>query len=578
VARSIKTLIVALALLLAAVAVWRYSRSDAGSPGASADLSRGGELVASIRSDPATYNRYVPLGASAATEILTQLVHAKLIRVNRATDQLEPWLAETWNQSDDGLTYTLKLRKNVQFSDGTPFTAADVLFSFRAAYDDRVKSAVRGSTQINGQPLEVSAPDDTTIAIKFPQPFAPGLRVLENLPILPRHKLQAAFDAGTFAEQWTPSKPLSDIAGLGPFMLVEHVSGQRLVFARNPHYFARDQRGEQLPYLDRLTLAIVPDQNTEALRLEAGETDLMANGEIRPQDFSAFKRAADEGRVRLLDVGVGLDPDFLSFNLRPRKHQDVRWSWLGSRELRQAIAWGVDRQAIIDTVYLGEAVPISGTITPGNKTWYGEGLPAFKHDPARARELLASLRLRDTDSDGMLEDESGKGVRFSIMTQGGHNRERVVSVIQEQLRGLGIAVDVVPLDQRGLFQRWSAGEYDAMYFGLQSSSTDPWLNPEYWLSSGAFHFWNPGQPSPSTEWEARVDALMQSGAKEPDLAKRQQVFADVQRVLLEQIPAIYFVAPRLTLATSSRVLNPTPAPQHPQLLWRADTLAVRQPE
>ena len=577
-ARSAKAFIVAVALLLSAAGC-RYCRTGGGSSNSGAGpVVRGGELVASIRSDPATYNRYLPLGASAATETLTQLVHAKLIRVNRATDQVEPWLAESWNVSSDGLIYTLNLRKGVQFSDGTPFTAADVLFSFRAAYDHRVKSAVRGSMQIDGKPLEVSAPDASTVAIAFPQRFAPGLRVLENLPILPRHKLQASLDAGTFAEQWSPSKPLGDIAGLGPFMLVEHVSGQRLAFVRNPHYFGRDEGGQQLPYLDRLTLAIVADQNTEALRLEAGETDLMANGEIRPQDYAVFKRAADQGRMRLLDVGVGLDPDFLSFNLRSKKHQDVRWKWLGSRELRQAIAWGVDRQAIADTVYLGEAVPISGAITPGNKTWYSPDLPAFKHDPARARELLTARGLRDADGDGMLDDKSGKPVRFSIMTQGGHNRERVVSVIQEQLRALGIAVDVVPLDQRGLFQRWSAGEYDAMYFGLQASSTDPWLSPEYWLSAGSFHFWNPAQPSPGTEWEARIDALMHSGAIAQDLAKRREVFAEVQRILLEELPAIYFIAPRLTLATSSRVLNPTPAPQHPQLLWRADTLGARRPE
>ena len=529
--------------------------------------------MASLRSDPATYNRYIRSGASAATEVVTQLVHARLIRVNRSTDEVEPSLAESWSQSDDGLTYPLRLRPDVTFSDGVPFTSADVLFSFRAAYDEGLKSPIRTSLEVAGKPLQVSAPDPRTVVIVFPQAFAPGLRLLDNLPILPKHKLETALTGGTFAEQWAPAKPLTDIAGLGPFTLVEHVSGQRLVFERNPRYFRKDDRGEPLPYLDRLTLAIVPDQNTEALRLEAGQTDLMVNGEIRPQDYSAFKRAADEGRVQLLDVGVGLDPDFLSFNLRTAKKADPRWGWLGRREFRQAIAWGVDRQAIGDTVYLGTAVPVSTPVTPGNRTWFSKDLPSFTHDPGRARELLSSLGLRDANGDGTLDDPSGVPVRFSILTQGGHNRERVVSVLQSQLRSLGIAIDVVALDQGGLFQRWSSGEYDAMYFGLQASSTDPWLNPEYWLSSGGFHLWNPAQSSPATEWEARIDSLLRSNAGTADLARRQAAFADVQRILIEELPAIYFVTPRLTLATSRRVVNPTPAPQSPQLLWRAETLA-----
>jgi peptide/nickel transport system substrate-binding protein len=576
VTRISKTLGLVLIVVLIALGVWRFrthTPDGAADPEGKPRIVRGGELVASLRSDPATYNRFIRLGASAATEVVTLLVHARLVRVNRATDELEPALAESWTGSADGLTYTLRLRRDVAFSDGAPFTSADVLFSFRAAYDEAVKSPVRSSLEVAGKPLQVSAPDAYTVVITLPQAFAPGLRLLDHLPILPKHKLEAALDAGTFAEQWTPSKPLTDVAGLGPFTLVEHVSGQRLVFTRNPRYFLKDARGEPLPYLERLTLAIVPDQTTEALRLDAGETDLMVNGEIRPQDYAAFKRAADDGRVRLLDVGVGLDPDFLSFNLRAAKQADPRWNWLGRREFRQAIAWGVDRQAIADTVYLGAAVPVSSPITPGNRTWYAEDLPPFTHDPARARGLLASIGLRDSNGDGTLEDKAGAPVRFSILTQGGHNREKVVSVLQSQLRPLGISIDIVALDQGGLFQRWSSGDYDAMYFGLQASSTDPWLNSEYWLSSGGFHLWNPAQSSPATEWEARIDTLMRSNSGAMDLAARQAAFAEVQRILIDELPAIYFVSPRLTLATSRRVVNPTPAPQSPQLLWRAESLA-----
>jgi peptide/nickel transport system substrate-binding protein len=483
-------------------------------------------------------------------------------------------LAESWTRSDDGLTYTVRLRQGVRFSDGVPFTSGDVLFSFRVAYDDAVRSAVRSTVEVNGKPLEVSAPDAHTVVLRFPEPFAPGLRLLDTLPILPKHRLEAALEAGRFGEEWVPSKPLSDVVGLGPFVLTEHVSGQRLVLEKNPYYFRRDAEGRALPYLDRLTLAVVPDQTAEGLRLEAGEIDLMSSGEIRPQDYSGFKRSADSGAVRLLEAGIGLDPDFLSFNLTPARAGDGARALLQRREFRQAVAWAVSRQAIIDTVYLGAAVPISGPITPGNRTWFSTDTPAYGHDPARARELLASLGLRDADGNGMLENARGETVGFSILTQAGHNRERVATVIQEQLRQVGITVEIVALDPGGLYTRWKAGDYDAMYFGLQSSSTDPWLNAELWLSSGGYHFWNPEQTTPATEWEARIDALMREHSGTLDLARRQRAFAEVQRVFAEELPLIYFVAPRLMLATSHRVVNATPAPQIPQLLWSADTLAA----
>jgi peptide/nickel transport system substrate-binding protein len=561
----------ALAVLLTAPAC--RSSNEPASTVAAKGPARGGELVASNRSDAATYNRYVAAGAGAATDIVTLLTQARLLRVNRATDELEPWLAESWKGSDDGRTYTLTLRPDVRFSDGEPFTSADVLFSFRAAYDPAVGSPLASSVQVDGKPLGISAPDARTVVVQLPQTFAPGLRLLDNLPILPKHKLEAALTAGTFAKAWLASTPVSEVVGLGPFVLAEHVSGQRLVFTRNPHYFRRDANGVQLPYLDRITVAIVPDQNTEALRLEASEIDLMANGDIRPQDHAAFRRLSSEGKLKMIDVSAGLDPDFLSFNLRPSRMSDPRASWLMRREFRQAVSCGVDRQAIINTVYLGAAVPLYGPITPANQRWYSAAAPSCQADRARARELLAAVGLSDRNNDGMLEDKSGRPARFSILTQGGHIRERVSAVLQEQLRQLGLSVDVVPLDPPGLFKRWQAGDYDAIYFALQASSTDPALNSELWLSSGPLHFWNPSQPTPATPWEGRIDELMHVQATDMNLARRQQAFAEVQKILGEELPSIYFVAPRVTLATSARVMNPTPAPQIPQLLWSADTLA-----
>lgn len=291
--------------------------------------------------------------------------------------------------------------------------------------------------------------------------------------------------------------------------------------------------------------------------------------------FSLIIILAAQGTLRLIDAGVSLDPNLLWFNLSPDRRADAKDAWLGHRSFRQGVSCAIDRDAIVNTVHLGAAVPIYAPITPGNTTWYSAARPACTYDPARARALFKEAGLTDTNGDGMLEDAAGVPARFSIVTMQGHTiRQRTVAVLQEQLRLAGLAVDVTGLDPGALFERWSRGEYDTIYFGVQASATDPGLNPQFWLSSGNFHFWNPRQAAPAAEWEGRMDDLFRRQAGAASLPERQRLMAEVERILMEELPAIYFVAPRVTLVTSTRVRNARPAPQIPQLLWAADTLAA----
>jgi peptide/nickel transport system substrate-binding protein len=582
VARHTKALVFTVLLVVAAAAVyvgWRASRPAAPAQGqttaGTGDPQPGGELIASLRSEPVSYNRYIDNTAPA--DLVALLTQARLVRVNRATDEIEPWLAESWVPSPDGSTYTLKLRDGLRFSDGVPMTSADVLFSFRAVYDPDVESFLAPTLKVDKKPLEVSAPDASTVVVRWPAPFPPGLRMLDNLPILPRHKLEAALAEGRFRDAWRVGTPVGDVLSLGPFVLAEHVSGQRLVFTRNPHYWRKDAQGRQLPYLEKLTVTITPDQNTEALRMESGEQDLMANGDIRPEDYPRFRQVAENGRVRLIDGGTTIDPNLLWFNLSPSRATDPRAKWLQSRELRQAISCTVDRTAVANAVFRGEAVPLYGPITPSNRTWYAPPSNPCDRDLARAKQELAKVGLQDRNGDGLLEDERGAAARFSILSQSGHTiRVRTVAIVQEQLRQIGLTVDTVAADPTSIFTRYKAGDYDAIYFGVQATSKDPALNPEFWFSSGPYHFWHPSQKTPASEWERQTDDLMHRMSASADLAERQRLFGEVLRIFDRELPAIYFVAPKVTIAVSSRVLNPQPAVQVPQLLWSADTLAAAQ--
>jgi peptide/nickel transport system substrate-binding protein len=565
--RSLK-ITLAVLLALAALGGVAWYRADRNLP---SDATGRGRITASIRSEPDGYNRYFARGA--AGDLLSRLTDGRLIVLNRKTDEVEPALAERWTPSADGLSYQLSLRKDVRFSDGEPFTSADVLFSARVLYDADLNSSLGASSLIEGKPLAFAAPDPWTVTVTLPSPFAPGIRLLENLPILPRHKLETAFNEKRLREAWAIGTPLSEIAVLGPFVLKEHVAGQRLVFERNPHYWRRDSSGNALPYLDGITLLVVPDQNTEALRQRAGEIDLMVNGDIRPEDYAGFKAAADQGRLVLHDAGIGTDPNFLWFNLTAAARD--RLAWLHDPRVRQAISYAVNRQAIVDTVYLGAAVPIYGPVSPANRTWHSATMPQYPYDPQKAAALLSAAGLVDRNGDRMLEDSGGRPVRFSILTNTGNTlRERTVALIQAHLKEVGIAVDAVTLDQRAVGQSSQEGDYDAIYFGTQASSLDPALNLSFWRSGGDFHVWNPGQAKPATPWEAEIDSLMARQVAASSQQERQQLFAEVQRIIGEQLPVIYFVAPRVTIAVSPRIRNATPVAQPPHVLWNAEMLAV----
>lgn len=534
-----------------------------------------GRLTTTFRSEPQSFNRLV--SPRIAEELFSRLTQATLVRVNRVTDQLEPRLAESWTTSADGLTWTLALRQGVAFSDGAPFTSADVLFSFQAVYDEKVGSAVASSLQVGGKPLSVRATDDHTLVVTFPAKYAPGLRMLDDLPIFPRHRLHAALKAGTFKEAWAVTTPPSELSGLGPFVLQEYVPGQRLVFARNPRFWVVDKDGRRLPYLDTIEVQVVPEQTAELVRLQSGAVDLI-NDAIRPDDVASLRQSETKGAVRLVDAGVSLTADGLWFNLTRGAAAAKGRPWLQREELRRAISHTVDRQRLVDAVYLGAAVPVFGPVTPGHGEWFVADLPKTEPDLARAKTLLASIGLTDRTGDGLLEDAAGKPARFSILTQKGHTiRERTVAVLQEQLRQVGLTVDVVPLDQGALFGRFSKRDYDAMYFIVSASSTDPTASMEFWLSSGSFHFWDAEQKKPATDWEATIDDLMRKQSTSLDRAERVRLFALAQRTLAAHLPILYFAAPQISVAMSTRVHGATPSVIFPFVLWNAEVLSIGSP-
>jgi peptide/nickel transport system substrate-binding protein len=560
---------------------WRWWSSqqpadDSGTEIVFSDVStRGGVLTSSLRSEPRSFNRWVD--RNFVTDLISQLTQSKLVRINRATHEIEPALAESWTVSPDNRTFTLNLRE-AAWSDGTPFTSADVVFSFQAVYDPKVNSVLASSLQVGGQPLVVTAPDAQTVVITYPGAFGPGIALLDNLTLAPKHRLETALAAGTFAQAWGVATPIADLVSLGPFVLSRYEPGQRLIFDRNPRYWKKDAAGITLPYLDQLVLEVVPDQNAELVRLQSGQIDMLQQ-QVRPEDIATLRPLVDQGRLQLLELGVSTDPDLFFFNLRPEKWaKDPRGSWISRKEFRQAISHAVDREAFANTVFLGAGVPIWGPVTPGNQKWFSPNVPRYGFSLDKARTLLAALGLANRDADEWLEDEQGTEARFTLLTyRGNSSLERGSAVLREDLRPLGIAVDVVALEQGTLTERLVKGDFDAIAFFISASNLDPAMTLDFWLSSGSAHIWNMAQATPATEWEKQIDDLMHAMTSSTDQEERKRLFNEVQDVFAEHLPVIYFVAPRMYMGVSARVGSMSPSILRPQLLWASDTITVRSP-
>jgi peptide/nickel transport system substrate-binding protein len=563
---------------LVAVALFIYLRGprETAAPSAEPQGQRGGQIVGSIRSEPRSFNRL--LARDQTSDLVSFLMQGHLVRINRATFELEPWLAERWESTADGLTHTLHLRQGLSWSDGTAFTSSDVLFSLQAALDPKVDSVLAGNLMAGGKPIRAAGPDDHTVVVTYAGPAGPGVGLLDALPILPKHKLEAALANGTFKTAWGPATPPAEIAGMGPFVLREYQAGQRLVFDRNPHYWRKAADGQPLPYLDRIVLEVVPDQNAELLRLTSGATDI-THSELRPDDYVPARRAEEDGKLKLVELGVGTDADAFWFCLKPeKKRSDARFAFVQKREFRQAISHAVDREEFARTVFLGEAVPIWGPITPGNKPWFSPNVPRYPYDVAKARELLKNIGLEDRNGNGVVEDAAGTEARFTVLTQRGITYyERGTTVLKEDAAAAGIALDIVPLEIGAVVERLMTCDYDAIYMRPLATDLDPAGNLDYWLSSGSAHIWNMEQKVPATEWEQRIDALMLEQARTIDPQRRRALFTDVQKILAENVPVLYFAAPRLFYGHSRRLTGVVPSVLRPPVLWSADILSVTNP-
>jgi len=534
----------------------------------------GGGLVVAQRAEPKTLNPV--LAADSASREVIRRMTADLIHINRETQRTEPALARSWSVEKGGRRYVLRLRRGVRFSDGHPFDAGDVLFSFQVYLDPNVHSPQRDLLIVNGKPISVSRVDAYTVAFDLAGPYAAVERIFDEVAILPRHLLEKPYREGRLAAAWLPSTPPAQMAGLGPFRLRQYTPGQRVVLERNPHYWKADRKGVRLPYLESVTFLQVGAEDAQVLRFRAGETDVISR--LSARNFAALEKERESGRYRLIDLGPGLEYNFLFFNLNPGSGNPIRRAWFQDVSFRRAISAAVDRQGIARLVYQGRATPLWNFVTPGNKLWADPALPRPARSLEQARAVLRNAGFA-WNREGALLDPRGNRVEFSIATSAGNpDRVQIATILEDDLRQIGMRVHVVSLEFRALLDRLlKTFDYEGCVLGLVTGDVDPTAETNLWMSSGGTHLWHLGQRSPATPWEAGIDSLMRRQMTETDPARRKALFDGVQRIVAEQLPVICITAPNILVGARTTLGNFRPAILDHYTLWNIEEVYWRRP-
>lgn len=521
----------------------------------------GGEVVIAQRAEPKTFNPVTAVDGPSR-EIIRRIM-GDLISINRQTHETEPGLAESWAVSKDGLHYTLTLRQGLKFSDGHPFDSDDVVFSFAVYLDEKIASPQRDLLIIGDKPMQVTKLDGRRVRFDLARPYAAAERIFDSLAMLPKHLLERPWMEGRFAQAWNPGVAPGMIAGMGPFRLREYKPGEQIILERNPYYWKRDAAGRQLPYLDALRFLFVQTEEAQALRFAAGETGILNRFGARQLPLIPASTVTD--------LGPGLEYSFLFFNLGAGGKP-----WFAKSEFRQAVSAAIDRESIVRLVFGGHAYPLSTHVSPANRLWVNERIPRPVRSIERARNLLQQAGFR-WNGDHALIDPQGQRVEFSLITSAGNeDRMQMATIVQEDLRQLGIEVHIAGIEFRSLLDRvMQTRQYDACILSLGGGDADPNAEMNVWLSSGGTHLWNPGQKQPATAWEAEIDSLMRRQEITLRYMERKALFDRVQEIEAAQLPLISLVSPDLLVAARKDIGNFRPSVLDHYTLWNAEYLFLR---
>jgi peptide/nickel transport system substrate-binding protein len=419
-------------------------------------------------------------------------------------------LAERWDVSPDGRTITFHLRKGVQWHDGAPFTADDCLFTYQRLMDPKVATPY-GSSYMDVAKAE--AVNEHTFRVTYKQPFSPALESW-SMGVIPKHLLEGK-DINTDPFNRHP-------IGTGPYRLKEWIAGQKLVLESNERYF------EGRPNIDQYLYRIIPDSSTMFQELLSGGVDMMGLNPLQFLRKSETRRIRENYRKFRYPANAFT---YMGYNLKSPLFAD--------KKVRQALAYAIDRQSIIDGVLMGIGRPCTGPFS--YVSWaYNPKVQPYPYDPKRAMRMLEEAGWKDVNGDGILEKD-GRPFHFTILTnQGNGERIRASEIIQQNFKKVGIDAKIRVMEWQAFLEQIDKRSFDAIILGW-SMSRDPDLY-DIWHSSktgkGEYNFIGYNNPE--------VDRLLVQGRRVFSVEERKKIYYRIHEILADEQPYAFLYVPDAT--------------------------------
>ncbi len=541
------------------------------------DAAQVSQWVTNTISDPKTFNyafnQEFPHVFLFTTEGLTTL--------NGVTAKIEPALAESWKISEDKKRIVFTLREDLKWSDGEPLTADDVIFTYKdIIFNKQIPTDWKDFLKIgqSGTFPKLRKLSDRAVEFILPEPFAPFLSTTtgpstNSVGILPKHALQDSLISKDpnkkpqFLSTWGTDTAPAKIIVNGPYKIESYTPSQRVVFERNPYYWRKDNQGNNLPYVERIVWQIVESTDTSILQFRSRGLDVV---EISPENFSLLKREEKRGKFTIYNGGPRFQKVFISFNLNKGRRKNgqpvvnsIKSRWFNTLEFRQAIAYAIDRQTMLNNIFRGLGTVQDSPIDIQSPFYLSpeQGLKVYDYNLNTAKELLLKAGFR-YNSKNQLLDAEGNRVRFSLITNT-ENKTRVAmgAQIKQDLSRIGIQVDYNPISFNTLTDKLSNSlDWECHLLGF-TGGVEPHDGANVWLTDGGLHSFNQkpleGQEPLSGQeiapWEAEISHLYIQGSQELDEVKRKEIYAQTQRLTQEYLPFIHLVTPLSLVAVRDRV-------------------------